>query len=141
MSQSGSGGQPTQRGRRRVRLLCRLGGSKHIEDSWLLRWEAGVCRLEDGARKGKGGPFRREISDEQAPDRVALGQREGCGSNIVWEGVLPLAGFVFFPAFQMTGTQGCSHRSEESLGAQYGVKVPDGGVMASQLDLRARGPG
>lgn len=60
-----------------------------------------------------------------------------CGrGSFPWLGL-----FVFFPAFQMTGTQGCSHTGEESLGAQYGVKVPDGGVVASQLDVRARGPG
>ena len=69
----------------------RLGGSQHIEDSWLLRWGAGGCRLEHGARKGKGGPFRREISDEQAPVRGWLWAKgkDGRGSNIVWEGGPP----------------------------------------------------
>ena len=90
VSQSG-GGAANPAWKKEGAASLRLGGSQHIEDSWLLRWGAGGCRLEHGARKGKGGPFRREISDEQAPVRGWLWAKgkDGRGSNIVWEGGPP----------------------------------------------------
>ena len=57
-------------------------------------------------------------------------------------GSFPLVGFVwfFFPAFQMTETRGCSHTGEESLRAQSGVKVPDGGCSGKSTGREGQRP-
>lgn len=101
-------------------------GAASLQVGWLeATWEAGGHRLVDGARKGKGGLFRREISGEQAPDRGWLwATGKDVAVTLCGRGSFPWLGFFFSPAFQRTGTHGCSHTGEESLRAQWGLKVP-----------------